>query len=154
MNLSGASQTGDTLGKALASVSMNHLTLIKATYLCSVIFKRVRSEHKTKPWGPTPIIHNFLWGDRRAPHIKAGLQSCSGTFYWLQCSKMTGMDEFSSGYEEAPGIVAAAVKAYTEMTSCAFKMIHDLVPLLLLLSVRFIPPITRAAASPPAPLHQ
>lgn len=42
---------------------------------------------------------------------------------------MTGMDEFSSGYEEAPGAVAAAVKAYTEMTSCAFKMIHARFPL-------------------------
>ena len=71
---------------------------------------------------------------------------------------MTRIDEFSSGYEWAgwaPRVVAAAVKSYTEMTSCAFKMIHAPVPLLLLfLSVRFIPPITPAAASPPAPPHQ
>lgn len=55
------------------------------------------------------------------------------TFYWLLTSKMTRIDEFSSGYEPAPKAVAAAVKPYTEMTCCAFKMIHALLPLLPLL---------------------
>lgn len=68
---------------------------------------------------------------------------------------MSRIDEFSWGYEPAPKAVAAAVKPYTEMTSCAFKMIHAWLPLLpLLLSLcpsttRFIPPITPAAAFPP-----
>ncbi|MEQ2262671.1 hypothetical protein XENORESO_018960, partial [Xenotaenia resolanae] len=38
VNVSGASQTGDTLGKALASVSMHHLN----PHICSVMSKRVR----------------------------------------------------------------------------------------------------------------
>lgn len=72
---------------------------------------------------------------------------------------MSRIDEFSSGYEPAPKAVAAAVKPYTEMTSCAFKMIHALLPLLPLLpllslflslsTTRFIPLITPAAAFPP-----
>ena len=41
---------------------------------------------------------------------------------------MTRIDEFSSGYDPAPKAVAAAVKPHAEMTSCAFKMMHDLVP--------------------------
>lgn len=45
-------------------------------------------------------------------------------FYWLLTSKMTRIDEFSSGYEYVQKAAAAAVKAYKEMTSCAFKMIH------------------------------
>lgn len=69
---------------------------------------------------------------------------------------MSRIDEFSSGYEPAPKAVAAAVKPYTEMTSCAFKMIHALLPLLpppppflSLSTTRFIPLITPAAAFPP-----
>lgn len=91
-------------------------------------------------------------------HINEGLLLYCWFFYWLLTCKMTRIDEFSSGYEPAPKAAAAAVKAYAEMTSCAFKMIHALVPLLplsLLLSLspsaaRFIPLITPVAASPPA----
>lgn len=66
---------------------------------------------------------------------------------------MADSDDLSLGYEPALRVVAAAVTAQGEMTSCAFKMIHALFPLLPL-SVRFIPPITPAAASPPARPHQ
>lgn len=37
--MSGGSQTGDTLGKALASVSMHHLNPIRAAHLCPVMSK-------------------------------------------------------------------------------------------------------------------
>lgn len=83
------------------------------------------------------------------------ITKCCWTFYWLLTSKMSRIDEFSSGYEPAPKAVAAAVKPYTEMTSCAFKMIHallpplPLLPLLSLSTTRFIPLITPAAAFPP-----
>lgn len=46
------------------------------------------------------------------------------TFYWLLTSKMSRIDEFSSCYNPASKAVAAAVKPYAEITSCAFKMIH------------------------------
>lgn len=65
----------------------------------------------------------------RVVHINDGLLSCCWTFYWLLTSKMTRIDEFTSGYEPAPKAVAAAVKPYAEMTSCAFKMIHALLSL-------------------------
>lgn len=42
-NVSGGSQTGDTLGKALASVSMHHLNPIRPSMPCYV-------KHKAKPW--------------------------------------------------------------------------------------------------------
>ncbi len=61
------------------------------------------------------------------------ITKCCWTFYWLPTSKMTWIDEFSSGYEPAPKAAAAAVKCGAEMTSCAFKMIHFLLPRLLCL---------------------
>lgn len=51
-NVSGGSQTGDTLGKALASVSMPHLNPVWRAHLCPIMFKTARLEHKTKPWKP------------------------------------------------------------------------------------------------------
>lgn len=47
-NVSGASQTGDTLGKALASVSTRHLNPIRAAHLCPCYAQAVRSGHKTR----------------------------------------------------------------------------------------------------------
>lgn len=70
---------------------------------------------------------SFFPAGNRVVHINQELFSCCWTFYWLLTSKMTRIDEFSSGYEPAPKAVAAAVKSYGEMTSCAFKMIHALV---------------------------
>lgn len=91
-------------------------------------------------------------------HINKGPLSHCCSFYCLLTCKMTRIDEFSSGYEPVPKAAAAAVKPYTEMTSCAFKMIHAPVPLspslFPCLPARFIPRITPAAASPPAPPRQ
>lgn len=55
-HVSGGSQTGDTLGKALASVSMHHLNPIRPAHLCRVMFKRSDQSIKASPESPGGIM--------------------------------------------------------------------------------------------------
>lgn len=55
-NVSGGSQTGDTLGKALASVSMHHLNPIRLAHLCPVMFKQSHQSIKPIPESPSSIL--------------------------------------------------------------------------------------------------
>ncbi len=55
-NVSGGSQTGDTLGKALASVSMHHLNPIRPAHLCPVMFKQSDQSIKPSPESPCGIM--------------------------------------------------------------------------------------------------
>lgn len=49
-NVSGGSQTGDTLGKALASVRIDHLNPIRCAHIRSLVFKQ--SDESIKPTPP------------------------------------------------------------------------------------------------------
>uniref|UniRef100_A0A3Q3L0U7 Transcription factor 12-like n=1 Tax=Mastacembelus armatus TaxID=205130 RepID=A0A3Q3L0U7_9TELE len=78
-NSTGGSQTGDTLGKALASVSMHHLNPIRATHLCHVMFKQ--SEQSIKPSPESPSGTN-MWPRSSiqapvSPHYESSLISMS-----------------------------------------------------------------------------
>lgn len=54
--MSGGSQTGDTLGKALASVSMHHLNPIRPAHLCPAMFKQSDQSIKPSPESPSGIM--------------------------------------------------------------------------------------------------
>lgn len=56
MHLSGGSQTGDTLAKALASVSMHHLNPIRPAHLCHVMFKQSDQSIKPNPESPSGVM--------------------------------------------------------------------------------------------------
>lgn len=109
-NVSGGSQTGDTLGKALASVSMHHLNPIRPSMPCYVKLRQSIYPSPKNPSGTIQKGNSCPPVCNRLVHINKGLLSYCWSFYWLLTCKMTRIDEFSSGYEPAPKAVAAAVK--------------------------------------------